>query len=263
MADPVAPELDTPKFGELITRTLGFADLEVRGDGRTVYGVVVPFERETVINGPGGKYREVFRPGAFTRSINAGVSRVKLFENHNHLRGKSPIGVATSLREEGKVLVGEFRVARTHDGDEALQKIDDGVLDAFSIGFADVPGKSIRSKDLVERTEVKLHEVSLVSYPAYEDAAIAGIRAAFPELTGEVLERLLVLAEDLATRQPEPALVGTSDGDSAIRHDDPALSHSSTEPGAEAPPPIDKSFAARQQRGRLIEAQQRRLGKRV
>jgi len=91
--------------------------------------------------------------------------------------GKDPIGVATSLVEERNQLVGEFRVANTPDGEEALQMVRDGVFDAFSVGFEPMPGKALRNKDLVEHTEVKLREVSLVSYPAYEDAAIAGLRA--------------------------------------------------------------------------------------
>jgi hypothetical protein len=255
MAEPAASESN---YDELICRALTYADLEIRGDGRSVYGVIVPFDRETVVNGREGKFREVFRSGAFRQSINVGVSRVKLFVNHNHLRGKEPIGVATSLAEEPKQLVGEFRIANTTDGEEALQKIRDGVFDAFSIGFADVPGKSIRSKDLIERTEVKLREVSVVSYPAYEDAAIAGIRAAFPELTGEVLERLLALATNLDTRTMEAA-DGTSEDEQS--RSDEQDDHSSTEPDvvitAPEPPlvdiPPDRSFAARQRQRREIE----------
>lgn len=209
----------------LIERALTYADLEVRGDGRTVYGLAVPFDREAVVNDGGGKYREVFRRGAFTQTINGGVARVKLFENHSHRRGDSPIGVATMLREDRAGLVGEYRVSATPDGDAALEKVRDGVYDAFSVGFADVPGKSLRSKDLVERTEVKLREVSLVAYPAYADAAIAGIRAQHPELTDEVLERLLALAADLDTRQTEAA-AGTSDSEQSAPVDEPVVGHS-------------------------------------
>ena len=260
MADPRAHEDDFDAT-QLHTRALTYADLEIRdsGDGRSIYGVIVPFDRETVINGREGKFREVFRAGAFRQSINNGVSRVKLFQNHNHLRGKDPIGVATSLTEERKQLVGEFRIGTGPDGEEALQKIRDGIFDAFSIGFADVPGKSHRSKDLIERTEVKLREVSVVSYPAYEDAAIAGIRAAFPELTGEVLERLLALAETLDTRTLEAA-AGTSVDEQSTRNDEQA-SHSSTETDAPASTPIDLSWQARQHRARLIEARRRGLRK--
>jgi HK97 family phage prohead protease len=246
---------------ELQIRTLTHADMEVRanGDGRTIYGVLVPFDRESPIPGGSGR-REIFRRGAFARSINAGPSRVKLFVNHGHLRGQEPIGVATSLVEENRQLVGEFRIANTPDGNDALQKIEAGVFDAFSIGFTDVAAKSIRSKNVVERTEVKLVETSVCAYGQIDGASIMGIRAAlFPELTPEVLERLLALEPllALATRldtQLSELAVGTSEIDPSTRTDDSALGHSSTATDAlPAPLPNDRSPAARKRLARQIE----------
>lgn len=265
MAEPLALENDVVNYDELQTRALTSADLEIRsgGDGRSVYGVIVPFGREAVIQTRSGSFREMFRSGAFRQSINNGVSRVKLFQNHNHLRGMDPIGVATSLVEDRDKLVGEFRVANTAEGENALQMVRDGVFDAFSIGFLPLPGKQLRSKDLVEHTEVKLREVSLVSYPAYEGAAIAGLRSAFPELTPQILERLLALAElNLDTLRSE-AVLDTSETEQSTRNDEQVL-HSSTENDTDkVPSPIDTSFEARQWRARQIEARRRGLGKRA
>lgn len=189
---------------DLIERALTHADFEIRSDGRTVYGLAVPFDRESVVDDGFGKYREVFRKGAFRQTINGGIERVKLFENHNHRDRKSPLGRATLLREDRAGLVGEFRISQTTEGDNALELVRDGVLDSFSVGFAEVPGKDRKTRDLVERLEVKLREVSLVAFPAYDGALVAGLRS-HPELTDEVLERLLALASDLGTRQQEPA----------------------------------------------------------
>lgn len=206
----------------LIQRAITHGDLELRSDGRTVYGMVVPFDRETTVNDGAGNYREVFRNGAFTRSINAGVSRVKLFMNHNHRRGESPIGVATMLRQDPAGLVGEFRVPDTRGGAEALELVREGVLDSFSVGFAEIPGKDRRTRGLVERLEVKLREASLVAFPAYEGALISGLRA---ELGDEELERLVAFARTLDTRLPEPA-TGTSVSDPSLHLDD-SVGHSS------------------------------------
>ena len=267
MADTLAPETSVG----IETRQLTYADMEIRGDGRTLYGVLVPFNRETIIPGTGGRQREVFRPGSFRQSINVGVNRVKVFVNHNHLRGADPIGVATSLTEESRQLVGEFRIASTPDGDEALQKVRDGVFDAFSIGF--MPGQQIRTKDVVERTEVKLREVSVVHWPAIEGASIMGIRAAFPEFTddvitrmltlaeGDTLERLLALAVSLDTPTIEAAS-GTSDEEQSTRTDE-QQEHSSPETRDDepSPQPSDYSKVARQRLRREIEMFHANIGK--
>lgn len=206
----------------LIQRAITQGDLELRSDGRTVYGMVVPFDREAVVNDGAGNYREVFRNGAFTRSINAGVNRVKLYANHSHRRGENPLGTATMLRQDPAGLVGEFHISNTRAGSEALELVRDGALDSFSVGFAEVPGKDRRTRGLVERLEVKLREASLVAFPAYEGALISGLRA---ELGDEELERLIAFARTLDTRPPEPAL-GTSVSDQSTHLDD-SVGHSS------------------------------------
>lgn len=205
---------------ELFQRTLAHADLEVR-DGRTVYGLAVPFDREATVNDGFGNYREVFRKGAFARTIKAGVNRVKFLKNHD--RGRDPLGRAISLREDPAGLVGEFYISDTRDGNDTLELVRDGALDAFSIGFA--PIKERDNKGLVERLEVKLREVSLVTFPAYEGALVAGVRAALPQLSDEMLERLLALATNLDTQRPELA-AGTSDDDSSLTPNDPVVGHS-------------------------------------
>ena len=188
-----------------LERTLAHADLSIRaeGDGRTVHGLAVPFDRQTTVDDGYGPYDEVFRKGAFARTINAGVNKVKLLCNHD--RRKFPLGAATMLREDTAGLVGEFRVSKTREGDDALELVRDGALDSFSVSFAPIKERKT-GKTLIERLEVKLREVSLVAFPAYEGAAIAGVRAQLSEhLTDEELERLLALAHNLDTSTTGPA----------------------------------------------------------
>lgn len=215
----------------LIERALVQADLEVRadGDGRTVYGLAVPFDREATVDDGYGPYQEVFRRGAFSKTVGEFASKVKLLGNHN--RRKFPLGKATSLREDTAGLVGEFRISNTREGDEALELVRDGVLDSFSVGFAPVKDRKA-AKNLVERLEVKLREVSLVAFPAYDGATVAGIRAA-DRLAGlfsdEELERLLALATDLDTHRQEAA-PGTSDVEPSAAPVEPVVGHSQRTP---------------------------------
>ncbi|ANQ69436.1 HK97 family phage prohead protease [Rhodococcus sp. 008] len=159
------------------TRALS-SDLEIRssGDGRTVHGIVVPFDSPTLIRDIDGEYEETFKRGAFARSIAERGDRIKFLSQHQ--RTSNPLGRAVLLREDPAGLYGEFQVSATQAGDEALELIRDGALDSFSVGFT--PIREAWNRNKTERThyEAKLNEVSVVSFPAYEAAHIAGVRAA-------------------------------------------------------------------------------------
>ena len=102
------------------------ADLEIRGDGRTVVGIAVPFDAPTPIRDASGSYTELFRRGAFAKTISERGDRVKFLAQHD--RRAMPLGRATLLREDAAGLYAEFRVSQTRDGDDALALIRDGAL---------------------------------------------------------------------------------------------------------------------------------------
>jgi HK97 family phage prohead protease len=157
-----------------LSRAFGATDLEVRGDGRTLVGIAVPFDTPTWIGDLGAE--EVFRRGSFARTIRERADRVKILANHD--RRSWPLGRATLLREDPTGLYLEARVSATAAGDEALELIRDGALDAFSVGFQSIDERWSRNGDLVERLEVALREVSVVAFPAYDDARIVAVRSA-------------------------------------------------------------------------------------
>jgi uncharacterized protein len=96
--------------------------------------------------------------------------------DHNH--EKWPIGRAQVLREDPDGLYAELRISRTRDGDEALELIRDGALDGLSIGFEPIAQQ--HRDDIVVHTEIKLREISVVAWPAYETARISAVRAVMP-----------------------------------------------------------------------------------
>ena len=147
------------------------ADLEVRSDGRTIVGLAVPFDQPTDI----GQYVETFRFGAFTRTIVERGSKVRLLSQH--VTTANPLGRATLLREDARGLVIEARVSETQAGTEALALIADGALDGLSIGFTPVRDNWSTDRRNVDRLEVKLHEVSLVTFQAFESAKVLASRA--------------------------------------------------------------------------------------
>ena len=150
------------------------ADLEIRGDGRTVVGIAVPYDSPTQVRAVGGSYTELFRRGAFARTIQQATSKVKFLALHDSL-SRLPLGRATLLREDTAGLYGEFHVSKTRDGDEALQLVADGALDGLSVGFEPVR-ENVTKAGVVERVEVRLREVSLVVWPSYTDALVTAVR---------------------------------------------------------------------------------------
>lgn len=172
---------------EMLHRVTAFVDYDVRTSAkeRIVSGIAAPFDEEAVVFDPTyGKVREVFRKGAFTKTIQLSEQsgrRVKLLALHD--QRSMPLGVATSLREDPRGLYGEFRISNTRDGDEALTLLEDGALDSFSVGFQAVNGKTrfVERERLLERLEVKLFEVSLVNLPAYSGAKVLALRDEFQE----------------------------------------------------------------------------------
>ncbi|POY04859.1 HK97 family phage prohead protease [Mycobacterium kansasii] len=144
------------------------------GEGRTVYGTVVPYGEEITVRDFDGEYRERFAPGAFERSIRERGHKLKLLVSHTSIT-RYPVGRAVELREERFGLFAAFDIARTKDGDEALDNINAGVVDSFSVGFR--PIRDRRENGVVVRVEAALIEVSLTGTPAYPGAEIAGVRS--------------------------------------------------------------------------------------
>ena len=155
-----------------------FAAVEIRaaGDGRTIVGCAVPFDKPTDVGG----YREQFTRGAFARTIaERGAGRVKVLAQH--AASVNPIGRAVVLREDPAGLHVELKISRTQLGDECLALVADGALDGLSIGFQPLRAVHNPSTGVVERTEVRLDEISLVSFPAYDGARVLAVRAATPQ----------------------------------------------------------------------------------
>ena len=169
------------------------ADLEIRsdGEGRTIQGIVVPYGQTARVRDAGGPaYDEAFQMGAFAKTLAERRSAVKLLAQHDPNR---PIGRAVDLHEDAAGLYGSFRVSNTAAANEQLELARDGVLDSFSVGF--MPVKSVKRGATTVRTEVRLREVSLVTFPAYEGAMVTGIRSLEPaqaELAQQLLTALAV-----------------------------------------------------------------------
>lgn len=161
------------------------ADAEPEGDGRTLVGLAVPYDVELDVSDWWDDYSEVFRKGAFARTIRNRANPVPLLFHHE--RRGLPVGKATELTEQDDGLHASFHLTEgITAADEVLAAVKDGTMTGLSIGFEPVAHRVIAgpartppsARELHERTEVVLREVSVCNFPAYEDAGVTGVRAA-------------------------------------------------------------------------------------
>jgi len=229
-------------------------DLQVRSDGRTVYGIVMPYNVETRVNDGAGPYIEVFRKGAYAKTVQERSDKVRLVVNHDK-HGQLPVGRSEVLREDAAGLYGEFRVSTTPAADEVLALARDGAVD-FSAGFIPIipsANAPIPTSGIVERTEAKLDHVAVVGFPAYEGARIMGVRSELdpeefdPEVIAHELSRLLrsvpvghPLRQELrtfvrqSTHLPICHLEDVTSDEAAERTSDEADEQETKEPSTEA-----------------------------
>ena len=150
-------------------------ELEVRsgGDGRTIYGIAVPYNAPTRID---ATLVEQFSPGAFEHQMRA-PSRVKLARDHMRLGG-TLIGALSLMRDDPLGLYIEGRASRTPIGDETLELVRDGALNELSIMFGERQNRNLPG-GITDRVKADLYEVAIVLEGAYgELASTAGVRAA-------------------------------------------------------------------------------------
>jgi phage head maturation protease len=156
-----------------ITSTLAVRD---GGDGRTLEGPVMPWGVEARVYDRGRLVVETFERGALA---DVDPARVPLTATHPRDAGTLPIGVTLAIEERADAAWGSWRVSKTALGDEVLELARDAVPLGLSVGFLEVPGGSRWSPDRrrVIRTRAALDHVAVVRVPAYQGAAVVGIRA--------------------------------------------------------------------------------------
>src|SRR5262245_63230636 len=90
-------------------------ELEPVGDGWTVYGMAVPYNRENRVTDDGHTfYLESFSAGAFARDVSKGGRWVNLFLGHAGDEGDRYLGRCVALTETDEGLLSKFSIRREH-----------------------------------------------------------------------------------------------------------------------------------------------------
>jgi HK97 family phage prohead protease len=185
-------------------RSFPLQDISIRagGDGRTVDAYATVFDTPAPIHDQDGDYIEVIDRRAFDRILTkigpaGGRSnwRCGVFYNHGMTlhgtpsdRNSLPIGVPLEIRADDHGLFTRTRYHKGELADQILEAIREGSLSAYSFSgrfdrSAPRPPRGGFRPDrtgnlaTVRRTESTLREYGPTPFPAYQDAAVVGVRS--------------------------------------------------------------------------------------
>lgn len=143
------------------------------GEGRKIVAEIVRYGERGFTSMGATK----FQPGSI--SIHAELSRVKMLEMHDAERS---LGYLAEVDDDSERLHGSFAIAETPEGDKALAGVRNKTRDAVSLGVH-VTKYSFEDDGTLVVEASELHEVSLVTTPAFSESRVEKIAAARQEKT--------------------------------------------------------------------------------
>lgn len=170
-------------------KAVSFKADSVDADKRIVAGYASTYDLDN-----GG---DIIVKGAFAKTLNDGT-KVKVLWQHD---SRQPIGKPVKMAEDDHGLYVESYIAKTRQGDEALELAKEGIIDSMSIGYM-VNDADYKDDGIRVIKELTLLEYSLVTWPMNEAAVITSIKS----LDVREIER--VLREAGLSRSQAKAVAG-------------------------------------------------------
>lgn len=168
-------KIQTPKTEK---RELPHSTIEIREteEGqRTITGYAVKWEMKSHKMGYWTRFREQFKKGSFTESLNKEDQRALWSHDTSKVLGRTKNGTLR-LYEDDIGLRFELDLPNTTLGNDAYETIKRGDVDGVSFGF------SMRKQEWDEAdpdnivrtiTQADLFEISPVGFPAYPDSQVS------------------------------------------------------------------------------------------
>lgn len=134
---------------------------------------------------------DIVLPGAFAKTLREDLPAGRIEVKRNH---KRKVGHPVHAEEDTKGLLTVSKIDRTPIGDRTLAQIEDGEIDAMSIGYvAEQKGYLSRGGERIRQIKAaRLSEWSLLDIePANPLAIITEVKAANIDVMAECLDRIL------------------------------------------------------------------------
>lgn len=157
----------------IIERSLPVDELEQVGDGWTLRGIAVPYERDQVVSDDGGKttYVERWSTGAFARDAEKGGRWINLMVGHSGDDGVRFLGRCVGITDTAEGPLLDFRLDRSHPRAEEARS---GELRGWSVGAKVFRSRKTRvdGKAIVVRELAGMNHVAATKYPQYAGAGV-------------------------------------------------------------------------------------------
>jgi len=152
--------------------------------GRTIEGYAAVFGNLD----QGG---DIIHPGAFAKTLAERGHKVKFLWQHDQ---HEPLGRVTELREDASGLFVKATISDTARGRDALALLRDGAIGGMSIGYDAVKGGTDYSQGsngdpIRNLRELKLWELSLVTFPMNEEAGVTALKMVTPHRALPIADR--------------------------------------------------------------------------
>ena len=179
---------------KLISKASKFVVKEMNDDKRIVKGMASVFDNLD-------SDMDVMQKGAFTKTISErgpeGKNRIKLWAQH---KMDKPIGRILKMEETKEGLYIEAKFGTHRDGEDYYRMAKEGIVDEFSVGFIPVKkeGNEMGGYDI---KEIALHEVSMVSFAANDEAIVTEVKSATLDNMANLVSKIedKDLADELET----------------------------------------------------------------
>lgn len=159
---------------------------EVNPDELTIEGYFALYEQETELFE--GTY-EIITKGAFDNTLN---NDIRALWNHNtqYVLGRNKSG-SLEIKADDKGLFATVKLPKTQYAQDLYELVQRGDVDQCSFGF------NILAEDLEELAsggyrwrinDIDLHEVSVVTFPAYENTTVQARAKQLEEIQGRKIE---------------------------------------------------------------------------
>jgi HK97 family phage major capsid protein/HK97 family phage prohead protease len=152
------------------------AELRVSGDKRKISGYGALFDSQSVDL---GGFRESIAPGAFADTLKRDLEADPIFLLWQH-NSEKPLGTTKNgtlkVWEDSRGLAFEAIPPKTSWAFDAREAIKSGLISQCSFGF-EIQEDDWQGGDRRELQKVKLHEVSIVTFPAYPATTVEARKA--------------------------------------------------------------------------------------
>ena len=148
-------------------------------------------------------HKDIVEKGAFKKTINENKDRIKILWQHDTWQ---PIGKPVHMEEDSKGLYVKAKIAQTETGKEAMILMKEGIVNELSIGFSVIKDEWDRDTNIRKLKEIKLYEISAVTFASNPKATITGVKHEQFEMLLDELKQGKFIADKDKIKQAIKAL---------------------------------------------------------